>query len=145
MATDIESPILDAENAEKDPSNTPPQASLLCETPTNAPVVFEDVATWHWHVGEIIASFLAFNAASRQKQTSTRAYRAKFAAGCYMKFTKKMKAEGKWDSKVDIGKSRDVLFKWVQSGKNAGESSAYRKVAQVKREILNVILPIYIH
>ena len=82
MATDTTSPIPDADNnAEKEPSSTPPQAPLLCETPTNAPDVGQDVATWHWHVGKIIALFFAFDAASRQKQSSTRVYRAKFAAG----------------------------------------------------------------
>jgi hypothetical protein len=44
----------------------------------------------HWHEGEIIASFLAFDAASRQKQTSTRVYLTRFAVGCYAKFAKKL-------------------------------------------------------
>ncbi len=55
-----------------------------------------------------------------------------------------MQVEGKWDPKLEISKSRDVRFKWATKGKNAGESPAYRKVAEVKREIMNVILPIYV-
>ena len=89
----------------------------------------------HWHEGEIIASFLAFDAASRQKQTITRIFRAEFAAGCYVKFAKKVLKEGKWDPKLDMEKSRDVRLKYVKSGKNGGESPAYRKIAEVKREV----------
>jgi hypothetical protein len=106
----------------------------------------EDVVTgsWYWHESEIIASLLAFDAVSRQKQTITRVFGSKLAAGCYVKFAKKMQSEGKWDPKIEITKSRDVRLKYILSRENAGESPAYKKVAEVKREILKVILPIYI-
>ena len=40
-------------------------------------------------------------------------------------------------------KSRDVRLKFFKTGKNGGESPASRKIAEVKREIVNVILPIF--
>ncbi len=93
---------------------------------------------------QIYRIVVAFDAASRQKQTSTRVFRAMFAARCYLKFAKNMQSEGKWDPKIEITKSRDMRLKFILSRKNVGESPTYRKVAEVKREILNVILPIYI-
>ena len=48
-----------------------------------------------------------------------------------------------WDAKVDMVKSRDMRFKLNKTGKNAGETAGYRKIAEVKKEIVNVILPIY--
>ena len=98
----------------------------------------------HWHSGEIIASFLTIDAAKRQKQSCTKVFRAKFAAGCYIKFAKTLSSEGRWDDKVDFLKSRDLRFKFPKTRKNAGESAAYRKIVEVKREIINVILPIYL-
>jgi len=95
----------------------------------------------HWHTGEILAAFLSFEAARRQKSTSTKLYRAEFAASCYPKFAKQMKTEGKLDKVVDIDKSRDLRFKFARTGKNAGESSAYRKIAYVEKDIMNLILP----
>jgi hypothetical protein len=96
-----------------------------------------------WNECEIIACFLAYDAASRQKQNSTRVFRAQFATGCYVKFAKKRETEGLWDAKVDMVKSRDVRFKLNKTGKNAGETAGYINIAEVKREIVNVILPIY--
>jgi hypothetical protein len=40
-------------------------------------------------------------------------------------------------------KSRDVRLKFVKNGKNGGEFPAYKKIVEVKREILNVIMPIF--
>jgi hypothetical protein len=97
----------------------------------------------HWHTGEILAAFLSFEAARRQKSTSTKLYRAEFAASCYPKFARQMKTEGKLDDALDIDKSRDLRFKFARTGKNAGESSAYRKIADVKKDIVNLILPLY--
>ena len=97
----------------------------------------------HWTSGETIASVMSFEAARRQKATSTKVYRAEFAASCYPKFAKQLKTEGRFDETIDVEKSRDLRFKFVKTGKNAGESAAYRKVADVKREVMNVILPIY--
>ncbi len=65
------------------------------------------------HEGEVIVAFLAFDAASRQKQTGTRVFRARFASGCYAKFVKKLKA------------------------------AAFKKIGKVKREIVNIILSIF--
>ena len=103
-----------------------------------------DKVYWQWHEGEVIASFLAFDAASRQKQTSTRLFRAQFAQGCFSKFAKKLVVEGIWDPNMDIVKSAELRCKFTRTGKNAGESAAFRKIAEVKREIVNVILPIFL-
>ena len=89
----------------------------------------------HWHTGEILAAFLSFEAARRQKSTSTKLYRAEFAASCYPKFARQMKTEGKLDDALDIDKSRDLRFKFARTGKYAGVSSAYRKIADVKKDI----------
>ena len=86
---------------------------------------------------------MAFEAARRQKPTSRKMYRANFAASCYPKFVKPRKTLGMFDEAIDAEKSRDVRFKFPKTGKNAGESGASRKIAEVKREIMNVILPIY--
>lgn len=97
MATDttpqIPDAVPDASGAVTSSSAPPP--AMVCETTANAIDVGDDAGTWHWHLDKIIALFMAFDVNSRQKQTIARVYRAKFAAGCYMKFAKKMKAEGK--------------------------------------------------
>ncbi len=69
----------------------------------------------HWHIGEILAAFMSFEAARRQKSTSTKLYRAEFAASCYPKFVKQMKTEGRLDVAFDIDKSRDLRFKFAGS------------------------------
>ncbi len=78
-------------NVEKLPSD-------IDSSTTPLPNIVEDLGTGvvcgYWHDGEIIASFLAFDAAKRQKQTSTRVYRAKFAAGCYVKFASNIANRG---------------------------------------------------
>jgi len=86
---------------------------------------------------------MAFEAARRQKSTSTKIYRANFAASCYRKFAKQLKTEGKFDEAIDVEKSRDLRFKFSRAGKNLCESVVSRKIAEVKREVMNVILPIY--
>ncbi len=60
-----------------------------------------------------------------------------------MKFAKKLEKKGLWDVKLDMVKSRDLRFKLNKTGKNAGETAGYIKIAEVKKEIMNVILPIY--
>ncbi len=40
-------------------------------------------------------------------------------------------------------RSRDLRSKFSKTGKIADESATYGKIAEVKREIVNVILPIY--
>jgi len=96
-----------------------------------------------WTSGESIAAFLSFEAARRQKSTSTKAYRVDFAASCFPKFAAQLKKEGIFDVAIDIEKSRDVRFKYSKTGKNLGESAAFMKVADVKKEITNVILPLF--
>ena len=97
----------------------------------------------HWHTGEILAAFLSFEAAGRHKSTSTKLYRAEFAVSCYPKFARQMKTEGKLGDALDIDKSRDLRFKLARTGENAGESSSYKKIADVKKDIVNLILPLY--
>ncbi len=91
MATDTAPQIPDATSVASGevPSSSAPPPAMLCETLANAIDTGDDVGTWHCHLGEIIASFMVCDVASRQKQTNTRVYRAKFAAGCYMKFAQK--------------------------------------------------------
>ena len=103
-------------------------STVLDDGPTKAsPCVGEipDNDKRHWHSGEVIASFLAIDAAKRQKQSSTKVFRAEFAAGCYIKFAKSLSSEGRWDDKVDFLKSRDLRFKFPKTGKNARESTTY--------------------
>ena len=96
-----------------------------------------------WSSGELIAAFLSFEAARRSKSTSTKTYRAEFAGNCFPKFAAQLKKEGLLDDAVDIENARVVRFKYNKVGKNSGESAAYRKVAEVKKEVMNVILPIF--
>ena len=85
---------------------------------------------------------MAFEAARRQKSTSTKIYCADFASSGYPKFAKQLKTEGKFDETIDVEKSRDLRLKFSRPGKNSGESAASRKITEVKREVMNVILPI---
>ncbi len=54
-----------------------------------------------------------------------------------------MKTLGIFNEAIDAEKSRDVRFKFTKTSINAGESEASRNIAEVKREVMNVILPIY--
>jgi len=58
------------------------------------------------------------------------------------KFAKQLKTESKFDETIDVEKSRDLRLKFSRPGKNSGESAASRKITEVKREVMNVILPI---
>ena len=108
----------------------------------DGPLEKDTVRGSHWHAGEILAAFLSFEAARRQKSTSTKLYRAEFVASCYYKFARHVKTEGKLDDALDINKSRDLRFKFARTGENEWESSAYRKIADVKKDIVNLILPL---
>jgi len=116
MSADVAPPVPIAENAKKVPSES---SSPKPSSQDGMPIMVDNSrengvsGLWYWHEGEIIASLLAFDAASRQKQTITRVFRAKFAVGCYLKFAKKIQSEGKWDPKIEITKSRDVRLKYI--------------------------------
>ena len=59
------------------------------------------------------------------------------------KFAKQLKTEGTFDETIDVEKSRDLRFEFSKTRKNASEFVASKIIAEVKREVLNVILLIY--
>ena len=69
MSADVAPPVPTTANAEKVPSESGPKPPSQDGSPILEDNSIEDVVTgsWYWHEGEIIASLLAFDAASRQK------------------------------------------------------------------------------
>ncbi len=132
MATDTTPHVFIDDNVKKIPSDIDSKTPSSWHVPSIVEDYGTDVVCWHLRDGATIASFLVFDAASRQKQTNARIYRAKFAVGCYMKFAKKLQTDGKMDPKLEISKPRDVRFKWIKARRNTGEWPAYKKVAEVK-------------
>jgi hypothetical protein len=96
-----------------------------------------------WTSGELIAAFLSFEAARRQKSTSSKTYRVEFAGTCFPKFAAQLQKEGLFYYAIDNEKSRAVRFKYSKFGKNSGESSTYTKVVDVKKDVVNIIIPLF--
>ncbi len=124
---------------ENPPSIISPDSPPAIVVPIAEPIVadsHEDIDNGEidkrvWHKCELIVDFLEGDAANRKK--NTKIFRAQFAAGCYVKFANKLSTEGKWDSRIDMVKSRDLRCKFSKTGKYAGESAACKKIAEVKR------------
>ena len=76
-------------------------------------------------------------------QTSTKLFRAQFCHNHYIKFANDMIKKGVWPRSLDPVESRDARCKYTRSGKNIGESPLTRKVAEVKKDIINDIWPIW--
>ena len=96
-----------------------------------------------WHEYELIVAFLSIAAARKSKQTSTKFHRGKFIYDAYLKFANDIDRKKLWPKGLDIAASRETRCKYFKTGKNIGESPTSRKVAEIRREIINDIVPIY--
>lgn len=96
-----------------------------------------------WTLGETFTSVMCEDASRRAKSHSTKFWRADFVVSCWVQFATKAVGLRLWDDTIDIEKSRDLRTQYLKSGKNVGESPSFRKAQDVRRIIVNQILPIY--
>ena len=97
----------------------------------------------HWFAAEACCGMMAEHAARKNKSSSTRVDRAQLTFNYYLKFAQDMVKRRTWPQEIDPKDSRDIRCAFQTSGKNAGDSPVLRKVGELRREIINIILPIW--
>lgn len=149
-------PVATAVNDSPDVETNQIQSATSAESQDDAPVNADDdvddddtnkggkgVKRQSWRACEVIAGFKVSYMASTRKQTSTKLYRAKHMYESYPKIASDLKVKGLWPKDLDIIHSRNLRCAYAKEGKNVGESPLSRKVAEIKREAMNQVLPIW--